>query len=163
MNIRRMALPALAGIALASTVGCAQLGLQSPVTAAASGKPQVSAAVAGADIVQVAQIVDLARAVYETQAPNGGNAQVVADLVKAHDVLVAVGGTLDSSAATSGDLKQNIDLAVAAVQSAIQGLGVVDPKDEAKVKGYLDAFRAALVMYNTHAAAAGLPAVPVTF
>jgi hypothetical protein len=153
---------AIAAAAALGLAACATGPLQPVTTTTTSGKPVVSAAMVGSDLLNLAGVVNLASAVYATTP--SPNAKVQSDLQTAAAALNTAGNSLKTSGATSGDLQANVNLAYAALQAAEQAAVVAVPSSSsavAKLQGYVQVFIASAQLYNTDASALGLPTVPL--
>jgi hypothetical protein len=148
---------------IAALSGCAAnsaVPLASPVVTTPTGKSAVSAAVAGKDLIELANVVNLATDVYSASSGPAASAPVVTTLNQVAAGFSAAGTSLASSKAVSGDLAANIGEAEATLMSAFAGAVAAQPSLAPKINSLLAGVKVAVDAYNTDAVIAGLPALP---
>jgi hypothetical protein len=147
-------------LGVAACSGTATSPIASPVVTTPTGKSAVSAAVAGKDLIELANVVNLATDVYSASSGPAASAPVVTTLNQVAAGFSAAGTSLASSKAVSGDLAANIGEAEATLMSAFAGAVAAQPSLAPKINSLLAGVKVAVDAYNTDAVIAGLPALP---
>ncbi len=128
-------------------------------TLSPTNKPVVTAATVGTDLIALGSTVHLA-STYVTAQPTP-NVAAAAKLDQASTALTAMGNDLRTSGTSTGDAHANILLAETGLQAAADGYASTSPAAASRVAEFRAALSVALALYNSDAAANGLPQVAV--